>query len=142
MQLQGIRVVIISFFIINYAVAQQNIYRLKTVDSTSFLKYYYFEFKKDKKKYIVISQKSHTNSLANLCLLNLEIKKYYNLNLERLFFLEDKDDNLGVFFYDVERMIFKGGKRKFGGLERPVYMCNAIFKNQISCECLVDRKKR
>lgn len=141
MQLQGIRVVIISFFIINYAVAQQNIYRLKTVDSTSFLKYYYFEFKKDKKKYIVISQKSHTNSLANLCLLNLEIKKYYNLNLERLFFLEDKDSIIGTFYYEVIRMRFRKGNRQFGGNE-PVYMCDAIFRDKISCECLVDRKKR
>lgn len=141
MQLQGIRVVIISFFIINYAVAQQNIYRLKTVDSTSFLKYYYFEFKKGSKIYKVISKKKDTLTSESSCYINLEVKRNYNLNLERLFFLEDKDSIIGTFYYEVIRMRFRKGNRQFGGNE-PVYMCDAIFRDKISCECLVDRKKR
>ncbi|HNS41665.1 MAG TPA: hypothetical protein PKN22_02810 [Taishania sp.] len=139
MQLQRIRVTIIILLFSGTITFGQDIYRLKVLDSTSFSKYNYFEFKKGKDIYKVISKKKDTSSLANLCLLNLEIKNYYKLNLEQILFLEDKEDGIGVFYYDVERMIFRGKNRAFGGPEKPVYLCDSIFKNQISCECLVDQ---
>lgn len=138
MQLQGVRIVIIILFFASKSFGQSQKYRLKVIDSISYEVscLYYFEFKKGGKTYKVISE-SYPDTLEQNCLSTLEIGKKYSLSLKRIYWIDDQ----GIWIDLLKTRISSNG-RSFGGLERPVYMCDAIFKNQISCECLVDRKKR
>ena len=139
MQLQGVRVsILITFFSILTSFGQSETYRLKVIDSVSYeiSCLHYFEFKKGGKIYKVISE-DYSDTLEPTCLSTFEISKKYCLSLYRIYWIDDQ----GIWI-DLLKTRVSSNSRTFGGLEKPVYMCDAIFRDKVNCACIIEKKRK
>lgn len=115
-------------------------YQLVIIDTNTFQLYNYYRFYNDSTIVNVICEKAKK---SDSCLKKLVIDNYYQLTLNQTYlfmFVENESKDTSWIDLYKNRIGYKNNI-SFGGYNRPVYRCDNLFGNKISCNIIEERKR-
>lgn len=115
-------------------------HQLVIIDTNTFQLYNYYRFYNDYTFVNVICEKAKK---SNSCLKKLVIDNYYQLTLKQTYifmFLEDESKDTSWIDLYKNRIGYKNNV-SLGGYDRPVYSCDNIFGDKITCDVIEERKR-